>query len=90
MTENIKEVNNEITQKKAKEKYLNFKKKKLEKKAELIEQKRVANLESFNKDIQKEFDKIKDFTKESEILKNLDHAKKIQNSKTLWRLCMKK
>ena len=75
MTENIKEVNNEITQKKAKEKYLNFKKKKLEKKAELIEQKRVANLENFNKDIQKEFDKIKDFTKESEILKSLDQNK---------------
>ena len=75
MTENIKEVNNEITQKKAKEKYLNFKKKKLEKKAELIEQKRVANLENFNKDIQKEFDKIKDFTKESEILKSLDQKK---------------
>ena len=83
MTENIKEVNNEITQKKAKEKYLNFKKKKLEKKAELIEQKRVANLESFNKDIQKEFDKIKDFTKESEILKNLDQNKLLKLEKLL-------
>ena len=83
MTENIKEENNEITQKKAKEKYLNFKKKKLEKKAELIEQKRVANLESFNKDIQKEFDKIKDFTKESEILKNLDQNKLLKLEKLL-------
>ena len=33
MTDNIKEINMEITQKKAKEKYLNFKKKNLEKKA---------------------------------------------------------
>ena len=78
MTDNIKEINAEITQKKAKEKYLNFKKKKLEKKAELIEQKRVNQLEAFNKDIQVEFDKIKDFKKESEILESLDQNKLIQ------------
>ena len=78
MTDNIKEINAEITQKKAKEKYLNFKKKKLEKKTELIEQKRVNQLEAFNKDIQVEFDKIKDFKKESEILESLDQNKLIQ------------
>ena len=78
MTDNIKEINAEITQKKAKEKYLNFKKKKLEKKAELIEQKRVNQLEAFNKDIQVEFDKIKDFKKESEILESLDQNELIQ------------
>jgi hypothetical protein len=43
----------------------------------------VANLESFNKDIQKEFDKIKDFTKESEILKNLDQNKLLKLEKLL-------
>ena len=75
MTDNIKEINKEITQKKAKEKYLNFTKKKLEKQVELIEKKRVQKLDNFNRDIQKEFDKIKDFTKESEILESLDKRK---------------
>ena len=83
MTENIKEINIEITQKKAKEKYLNFKKKKLEKKAEIIEKKRVEKLEKFNNDIQKEFDKIKDFKKESEILQSLDQNKLIELEKLL-------
>ena len=75
MTENIKEINMEITQKKAKEKYLNFKKKKLEKKAELIEQLRISRLENFNNEIKSELDKIKDYKKESEILQNLDQNK---------------
>jgi hypothetical protein len=75
MTENIKEINMEITQKKAKEKYLNFKKKKLEKKAELIEQLRLSRLENFNNEIKDELDKIKDYKKESEILQNLDQNK---------------
>ena len=75
MTENIKEINMEKTQKKAKEKYLNFKKKKLEKKAELIEQLRISRLENFNNEIKDELDKIKDYKKESEILQNLDQNK---------------
>ena len=75
MTENIKEINMEITQKKAKEKYLNFKRKKLEKKAELIEQLRITRLENFNNEIKDELDKIKDYKKESEILQNLDQNK---------------
>ena len=75
MTENIKEINMEITQKKAKEKYLNFKKKKLEKKAELIEQLSITRLENFNNEIKNELDKIKDYKKESEILQNLDQNK---------------
>ena len=75
MTENIKEINIELTQKKAKEKYLNFTKKKLVKKAEYIEKKRVKRLDDFNKELEKELDKIKDFKKESEILKNLDKQK---------------
>ena len=83
MTDNIKEINKEITQKKAKEKYLNFTKKKLEKEVELIEQKRIRSLDNFNQSIQKEFDKIKDFTKESEILKNLDKRKLYQLEKIL-------
>ena len=83
MTDNIKEINKEITQKKAKEKYLNFTKKKLEKEVELIEQKRIRSLDNFNQSIQKEFDKIKDFTKESEILKNLDQNKLLKLEKLL-------
>ena len=78
MTDNIKEINMEITQKKAKEKYLNFKKKNLEKKAELIEKKRVEQLDNFNKDIKHELDKIKDFKKDSEILQSLDQNKLIK------------
>ena len=75
MTENIKEINIELTQKKAKEKYLNFTKKKLVKKAEFIEKKRVDQLDNFNKELEKEFDKIKDFKKESEILQDLNQQK---------------
>ena len=75
MTENIKDINLEISKKKAKEKYLNFEKKKLEKKAEIIEQKRVSQLNKFNNEIQHELDKIKDFKKESEILQSLDEKK---------------
>ena len=78
MTDNIKEINMEITQKKAKEKYLNFKKKNLEKNAELIEKKRVEQLDNFNKDIKHELDKIKDFKKDSEILQSLDQNKLIK------------
>ena len=78
MTDNIKEINMEITQKKAKEKYLNFKKKKLEKRAELIEKKRVKQLNDFNNDIKHELDKVKDFKKDSEILESLDQNKLIK------------
>ena len=59
MTENIKEINMEITQKKA----------------ELIEQLRITRLENFNNEIKDELDKIKDYKKESEILQNLDQNK---------------
>ena len=75
MTENIKDINLEISKKKAKEKYLNFEKKKLEKKAEIIEKRRVSQLNKFNDEIQHELDKIKDFKKESEILQSLDQKK---------------
>ena len=77
MTENIKDINLEISKKKAKEKYLNFEKKKLEKKAEIIEKKRITQLNKFNNEIQQELDKIKDFKKESEILQSLDQKKLI-------------
>ena len=77
MTENIKDINLEISKKKAKEKYLNFERKKLEKKAEKIEKKRVSQLDKFNNEIQQELEKIKDFKKESEILQSLDQKKLI-------------
>ena len=64
-----------VQKKKAKEKYLNFTKKKLVKKAEFIEKKRVDQLDNFNKELEKEFDKIKDFKKESEILQDLNQQK---------------
>ena len=81
MTENIKETNIEITQKKAKKKFLDFEQKKLEKKTELIESKHKMKIEQFNNKIKSELDKIKEFNEESEILKCLDMEKmeKLEN-----------
>ena len=75
MTENIKETNIEITQKKAKEKYLDFQQKKLEKQTELLESRHKKKIENFNNKIKDELDKIKEFNQESEILKSLDMKK---------------
>lgn len=75
MTENIKETNVEITQKKAKKKYLDFEQKKLEKKTELIESKHKIKIEKFNNEIKNELEKIKNIKEESEILRCLDMKK---------------
>ena len=75
MTENKKETNIEITQKKAKEKYLDFQQKKLEKQTELLESRHKKKIENFNNKIKDELDKIKEFNQESEILKSLDMKK---------------
>ena len=81
MTENIKETNIEIMQKKAKEKYLDFQQKKLTKKSELIEERHKRKIEKFNDEIKDELEKIKEFNQESEILKSLDikKMKKLEN-----------
>ena len=75
MTENIRETNIEIMQKKAKEKYLDFQQKKLTKKYELIEERHKIKIEKFNDEIKEELEKIKEFNQESEILKSLDMKK---------------
>ena len=82
MTENIKETNIEITQKKAKEKYLDFQQKKLEKQTELLESRHKKKIENFNNKIKDELDKIKDFNEESKIIKCLD-MEKMQNLENL-------
>ena len=81
MTENIKETNIEIMQKKAKEKYLDFQQKKLTKKSELIEERHKRKIEKFNDEIKEELEKVKEFNQESEILKSLDikKMKKLEN-----------
>ena len=75
MTENIRETNIEIMEKKAKEKYLDFQQKKLTKKYELIEERHKIKIEKFNDEIKEELEKIKEFNQESEILKSLDMKK---------------
>ena len=80
MTENIKDINLEISKKKAKEKYLNFEKKKLEKKAEIIEKKRISQLNKFNNEIQQELDKIKDFKKKEKMKQEFETKSKSKHS----------
>ena len=75
MTENIRETNIEIMEKKAKEKYLDFQQKKLTKKSELIEERHKRKIEKFNDEIKEELEKVKEFNQESEILKSLDMKK---------------
>ena len=81
MTENIKETNIEITKKKAKEKYLDFQRKNLLKKKELIEERHKKRIDKFNKEIKDELDKIKEFNEESELRKAFDMKKmeKLEN-----------
>jgi len=83
MTDNIKETNIEITKKKAKKKYLDFQKQKLERKIETIENNHKLKKEKFNNEIKDELDKIKDFNEESEIIKCLDMKKMEELEKLL-------
>jgi hypothetical protein len=59
----------------AKNNYLDFQKKELEKLIKNLEQKRQKENEIFNQEIKSELDKIKDCQKESKILKELDKDK---------------
>ena len=75
MNDNILDNNSEYIEKMAKNKYLDFQKKELEKLIKDLEQKREKENNQFNKEIQTELDKIKDCQKESKILKELDKEK---------------
>ena len=81
MTENIKDANIEIMQKKAKQKYLDFYQKKLANQTKFIEERHIKKIEKFNEEIKGELDKIKEFNEESEILKslNIKKMKKLEN-----------
>jgi len=75
MKDDILENNSDYIEKMAKNNYLDFQKKELEKLIKNLEQKRAKENEKFNKEINIELDKIKDYQKESKILKELDKEK---------------
>ena len=75
MKDDILENNSDYIEKMAKNNYLDFQKKELEKLIKNLEQKRAKENEKFNKEINIELDKIKVYQKESKILKELDKEK---------------
>ena len=75
MKDDILDNNSDYIQKMAKNNYLDFQKKELEKLIKNLEQKRAKENEKFNKEINIELDKIKVYQKESKILKELDKEK---------------
>ena len=75
MKDDILENNSDYIEKMAKNNYLDFQKKEFEKLIKNLEQKRAKENQKFNKEINIELDKIKDYQKESKILKELDKEK---------------
>ena len=75
MTDHILDSNSEYIEKMAKNKYLDFQKKELEELIKNLEQKRKEEHEEFNNKIKDEYNKIKDYKKESKILNELDKEK---------------
>ena len=75
MKDDILDNNSDYIEKMAKNNYLDFQKKELEKLIKNLEQKRAKENEKFNKEINFELDKIKVYQKESKILKELDKEK---------------
>ena len=75
MTSNILDSNSEYIEKMAKNKYLDFQKKELEELIKNLEKKRNKEQQDFNDKIKDEYNKIKDFQKESKILNELDKDK---------------
>ena len=75
MTNNILDSNSEYIEKMAKNKYLDFQKKELEELIKNLEKKRNKEQQDFNDKIKDEYNKIKDFQKESKILNELDKEK---------------
>ena len=75
MTNNILDSNSEYIEKMAKNKYLDFQRKELEELIKNLEKKRSKEQQDFNDKIKDEYNKIKDFQKESKILNELDKDK---------------
>ena len=75
MKNDILDNNSDYIEKMAKNNYLDFQKKELEKLIKTLEQKRENENEKFNREIKSELEKIKDCQKESKILKELDKEK---------------
>ena len=75
MTDKILDSNSEYIEKMAKNKYLDFQKKELEELIQNLEKKRKEEHEEFNNKIKDEYNKIKDYKKESKILNELDKEK---------------
>ena len=75
MTDNILDSNSEYIEKMAKNKYLDFQKKELELLIKDLEKKRNKEHQEFNDKIKDEYNKIKDYKKESRILNELDKEK---------------
>ena len=75
MKDDILENNSDYIEKMAKNNYLDFQKKEFEKLIKNLEQKRAKENQKFNKEINIELEKIKDYQKESKILKELDKEK---------------
>lgn len=75
MTNNILDSNSEYIEKLAKNKYLDFQKKELEELIKNLEKKRNKEEQDFNEKIKDEYNRIKDFKKESKILTELDKDK---------------
>ena len=75
MKDDILDNNSDYIEKMAKNNYLDFQKKEVEKLIKNLEQKRAKENEKFNKEINIELDKIKVYQKESKILKELDKEK---------------
>ena len=75
MTNNILDSNSEYIEKLAKNKYLDFQKKELEELIKNLEKKRNKEEQDFNEKINDEYNRIKDFKKESKILTELDKDK---------------
>ena len=84
MNENILDSNSEYIEKMAKNKYLDFQKKELEILIKNLEKKREEENEIFKKSVEVEYNKIKNYQKESKIIKELD-KEKMENLEELFK-----
>ena len=84
MNENILDSNSEYIEKMAKNKYLDFQKKELQILIKNLEKKREEENEIFKKSVEVEYNKIKNYQKESKIIKELD-KEKMENLEELFK-----
>ena len=84
MNENILDSNSEYIEKMAKNKYLDFQKKELEILIKNLEKKREEENEIFKKSVEVKYNKIKNYQKESKIIKELD-KEKMENLEELFK-----